>query len=564
MTVVVAAALGRRPALFVFGVALVAGSLSASADAAYVPVTTSTLDEAMVRVVGDPRTVGVGVRVDAAIIDTGQRVELTGYGSVGARLASMTIGQRWSVDGGLRPVDHEWFRVRHVVGRVAVESADHVADAGPLRAGVEWIRQRVILGGEVLSADQRPLYRGLVIGDDRDQPPAQRIRFRQSGLAHLLAVSGQNVAFALAVTRPLVRRLPPPTRTAISVVVLLVFAAATRFEPSVLRASATAGLAVWSTEAARRQRGTHTLSIAVALLLMIDPFLADAVGFRLSVAASFGILLLGPAIRSRLRGPAVIAEPLSVTLAAQLAVAPLLLSAFGPVSLISIPANLAAGWAAGLVMVAGLSTGVMAGALGPPLAPVVQWPVAALLWWIDVVARIAVEVPAPSVGGAAWLVIASLAVGWWMLGPTPARWLVGVAIAVAAATTVPRPPSDPTVLPGAGQWWPATPETPSVLVVGDRPDLDLAATIVERRLRPDLLVVTGDGRSVGRSAIRAVVDLADPHLLLAPPMHHIVGARRLVARVVVEVGDGRWLVIEPDGGRRLEVTVTGALPGSGG
>jgi hypothetical protein len=60
--------------------------------------------------------------------------------------------------------------------------------------------------------DSRPdgaLYRGLVIGDDRDQPRDMIDRFRASGLSHLTAVSGQNVAFVLAACGPLLVRMRP-------------------------------------------------------------------------------------------------------------------------------------------------------------------------------------------------------------------------------------------------------------------------------------------------------------------------------------------------------------------
>ena len=70
------------------------------------------------------------------------------------------------------------------------------------------MRALIDRGADELPADQAALTRGLVIGDDRDQPPAMVERFRASGLSHLTAVSGQNVAFVLAAAGPLLRRLP--------------------------------------------------------------------------------------------------------------------------------------------------------------------------------------------------------------------------------------------------------------------------------------------------------------------------------------------------------------------
>ena len=84
---------------------------------------------------------------------------------------------------------------------------------------------------------RRALLAGLVLGDDRDQPAVLRDAFSAVGLTHLLAVSGQNVAFVLAAAGPLLRRLRLGPRLAAVLVLLAFFALVTRFEPSVLRAA---------------------------------------------------------------------------------------------------------------------------------------------------------------------------------------------------------------------------------------------------------------------------------------------------------------------------------------
>ena len=65
------------------------------------------------------------------------------------------------------------------------------------------VRPRSNAARSALPPDDSALFRGLVIGDDRDQPPAMLERFRTSGLAHLTAVSGQNVSFVIAAAGPL-------------------------------------------------------------------------------------------------------------------------------------------------------------------------------------------------------------------------------------------------------------------------------------------------------------------------------------------------------------------------
>ena len=67
--------------------------------------------------------------------------------------------------------------------------------------------------------------------------------FRASGLSHLTAVSGENVAFVLAAASPLLRRLRPWWRWAATLGLIGWFMTLTRFEPSVLRAGVMAMLA---------------------------------------------------------------------------------------------------------------------------------------------------------------------------------------------------------------------------------------------------------------------------------------------------------------------------------
>ena len=57
-----------------------------------------------------------------------------------------------------------------------------------------------------MGVDDAALFTGLVIGDDARQSPEMISAFRSSGLSHLTAVSGENVAFVLALVAPLLRR----------------------------------------------------------------------------------------------------------------------------------------------------------------------------------------------------------------------------------------------------------------------------------------------------------------------------------------------------------------------
>ena len=93
------------------------------------------------------------------------------------------------------------------------------------------------------------------------------------------------------------------------------------------------------------------------MLLLVDPALASAVGFALSVLATAGILLLAPGWRDALARwlPRWLAEAIAVPAAAQLACTPLVAAISGQVSLVAVAANLLAAPAVGPATVLGLA-----------------------------------------------------------------------------------------------------------------------------------------------------------------------------------------------------------------
>jgi ComEC/Rec2-related protein len=169
--------------------------------------------------------------------------------------------------------------------------------------------------------------------------------------------------------------------------VIALFGLMTRFEPSVLRASAMAALATTLSMPGRPTSRLHVIGLAATGLVLVDPLLVRSVGFQLSASAALSIVVLAPRLRPVVPGPPALREAVSVTLAAQLGVAPVLLTTFGPIPVASLPANLLGVPVAGLVMVWGLTAGLLAGVLGDPWASVLHQPTRAALSWLDLVAE---------------------------------------------------------------------------------------------------------------------------------------------------------------------------------
>ena len=391
---VVAALALRRPLVLAAAVFLLTGGLAARAEAGLAPAPAGSFD-GWVTALSDPESVGTGVRFDVRLAD-GRHLQAEAYdGRAREELRSAKAGQRFLVTGRTRPPPPgaTWLMTRHIVGTLAVDDVRARSPGAAWMQAANNVRDLLVRGADGLSERERPLFLGFVLGDTRGQPADVTDDFRGAGLSHLLAVSGQNVAFVLALAGSVLRRLGLRSRMPATIAVIAFFALVTRFEPSVLRASAMAALAVTAATMGREASSVRLLALAVTGLVVVDPFLVRSVGFQLSAAACVGIVTLAPRIASALRVPRWLGEPLSVTLGAQAGVAPVLLTTFGGVPIAGIPANVLAAPLAGPVMIWGLSAGLVAGALGSGCATVLHWPTHLMIGWIAGVAHWGALVP---------------------------------------------------------------------------------------------------------------------------------------------------------------------------
>jgi len=367
-------------------------------------------------VVDDPRPYPGSLR--AVLELDGERFEMWARGrALRQRVGSWRGGDIVRLNGMRREIDDERLRRvawQHVVGEVEYEWASDVLPGSPLARASNRVRSTIERGAAALPDAEAALFRGLVIGDDRDQPEAMLARFRASGLSHLTAVSGQNVGFLLAAAGPLLRGLRPSWRWAATVALIGWFVALTRFEPSIIRAGTMAAISATAFVLGRPRAPARLLCLAATGLILVDPLLVHSIGFVLSVGATAGVAVLGPRLAGRLRALGPLAMPLGVTLGAQLGVALPSVLVFGRLPLVSVPANLLAVPVAGFVMLYGLPAGLLAGA-APPLAPVVMLPCHVGVRWVDTVAALAARLE-PG-GAATWFGWAALglAVGWWAL-----------------------------------------------------------------------------------------------------------------------------------------------------
>jgi competence protein ComEC len=358
------------------------------------------------RLVTDPARRGTAVKVVIEV--EGQRYEVWARGSPARRLEPRSAGEVVWVGGervSAGPAA-ERLAVAHVVGRLRVDRVGGWSSGRPLDRAAN--RARALIAGGVRSWPdaESALFLGLVLGDDRNEPDSMVDAFRASGLAHLTAASGQNIAFVLAGLGPLLRRLRPAWRLAATLAVIGWFVVLTRAEPSVVRAAAMAAIASVALTFGRERAPLRLLSLAVIGLLVIDPLLAWSVGFLLSAGATAGLAVLAVPIGRALPGPAWLRAPMAVTMAAQLGVGPVTLAVFGALPLVALPANLLAAPVAGAVMLVGLPVAAVASLLPAPVAGLATWPVLTAVRWVWTIAEL---------GARARLPTAVDVVGWALL-----------------------------------------------------------------------------------------------------------------------------------------------------
>jgi competence protein ComEC len=203
-----------------------------------------------------------------------------------------------------------------------------------------------------LPEPEASLATGITLGRDSTIPRDLYDDYRRSGLAHIIAVSGANVAilagFIFVVATPLVgvRFAAIPAGVMVACYVLLAGASET-----VVRAGIMSGILLVALWMGRQQSGLSALGAAAIIMTAVKPSLAASVGFQLSLAATAAIIVFTPWLHYwtfRLLGfagmerlvPRWLQLVFALTLAAWIGTLPLLWGTFGEVSIVSPVSNL--------------------------------------------------------------------------------------------------------------------------------------------------------------------------------------------------------------------------------
>ncbi len=251
--------------------------------------------------------------------------------------------------------------------------------------------------GAGTGADQAALLRGMVLGEDDAISDGVRADFRRSGLAHLLAVSGQNVMLlaVLAITVATAVGASLRMRLAFALALVIAYVPLAGGGPSIQRAGVMGAAGLVAALAGRPADRWYALLLAAAITLAVNPLAARDPAWQLSFSAVLGLLsAAAPATRALTsRGlPRPIAEGTAITSVATVATAPLLILHFGELSLVSLPANLVAAPAVAPVMWLGMLAAGLA-QIDPRLALPLTWLNGHLVAYIEWVAHWFATIP---------------------------------------------------------------------------------------------------------------------------------------------------------------------------
>lgn len=292
-----------------------------------------------------------------------------------------------------------------------------------------------------MTGEHAALLTGLVLGGHSDLSEQTREAFRRSGILHIVAASGANVAIVVSIVYFLAHlaRLSAVLRAGLCLASAAAYAVAAGAEPAILRAVIMACVFVAAPLFGRDRDAPSALAVAALAALAYDPGSLLDTGFQLSfaiVAATIAYwpwwlsmqnrFLPPPTVRSgpaRMARRAVRALAFTVGLSAIVGVAsaPLTLQTFNRVSLVGVLSNALVAPAVAVLMpaaLAGWCLCLVAPTAGALFCGLILAPMATYVMWV-----------ATHLGGLTWSALAGASPGWPAVGiayitlGVLARWL---------------------------------------------------------------------------------------------------------------------------------------------
>ena len=251
---------------------------------------------------------------------------------------------------------------------------------------------------ELFDGDEAAFLSAILTGDTSGLSEEARSDLSEAGLSHILAVSGMHCGFLMTLILLVTGRHRRRLLAALALPILVFYTILTGASPSVVRACIMVLFVLAAPLFQRDSDPPTTLSAALFLILLANPFAAASISLQLSFGAMAGLLWLTPRIQDLLLGEKsrgkvyrLLASSLSATVGAMVFTVPLCAVYFGSLVLVSPVSNLLCLTASSAVFMLGLLA-VLASFLWLPLGAVIGFLPALLtkyiLWTSGVLASL--------------------------------------------------------------------------------------------------------------------------------------------------------------------------------
>ena len=288
---------------------------------------------------------------------------------------------------------------------LAYQQGDLIASAGentPMLFAARFAGKLKRILEAAFPEDAAPFAKALLLGDTTDLGYRVDTALKNSGIRHVVSVSGLHVTMIYAVISTLLGKKRVLTAL-VCLPVMAFFAAMTGFSPSVVRACTMVCLMILAQLFLKEYDAPTALAASCLVMLISNPFVILSAGFQLSVACVVGIQLFSDSIRERIcaalrggrkkntRWEKWLSSGLAITLSTMSMVVPLSAWYFGTVSLSGLLTNLLTQWLITVLFCGILITGLLglvwsggAAVLGWLLA----WPIRLVLWVAGTIAAL--------------------------------------------------------------------------------------------------------------------------------------------------------------------------------
>lgn len=225
---------------------------------------------------------------------------------------------------------------------------------------------------KLLSERVSGLAKGILLGDNYSIDKNVKENFQKCNLSHMLAVSGAHLSYLILGINTILNKkfLGIKQRKIICIIIIIIYMIITNMSPSVVRAGISTIIAICSTFIYRKQDTYTTMSIALLLTLINNPFTLFNIGLQLSYLATLSIVIFYAKISKYNKKEKIqkyILDNIMLTLSANILILPLIVYNFNIIPLNSILSNFIVGPILGICIILGFITLVVS-LVGMPFA----------------------------------------------------------------------------------------------------------------------------------------------------------------------------------------------------